>query len=143
MTHPKELPPVTLTADKIAIIRGKGHFYAATKEQGMKVLLGDPASHGGTGQVGWTKPTYYAHGYLAIFNTQGARWEIEEKFFDPNTGEQIGGIRTRYVSTLESDAARNPTNLVDRNPGTYISIRNPHPDQVLIDADKDFGGGES
>lgn len=141
MPHPKDMDPVTLPPEKIAIIRGQGHFYAATREQSRKVLLGNPDQHQGQGERGWTKPTYYVYGYRAIFNTRGARWTIQERFFDPDTGAQIGGIRNRTVSTLQAGPDGQPSHIVDRLPGTYISIQNPYPDAVLIDADKDFDGG--
>lgn len=141
MTHPKDLPPAPLPPEKVQAIKAKGHYYAATREEGRKVVLGTPGQHDGHGATGWTKPTYYAYGYRAIFNTRGARWSIEERFFDPATGEQLGETVTRIVSTLVTGPDGQPTNIVDRKPGTYISIRNPYPDDVLIDADKDFGGG--
>jgi hypothetical protein len=141
MPHPRDISPIFLPPAKIAIIRGQGHCYAATREQGRKVLLGNPDRHQGRGETGWTKPTYYAYGYRAIFNTLGAYWTIQERSFDPNTGLQIGGIRDVTVSTLLPGPNGGPSNIVVRPPGTYISIQNPFPDDVLIDADKDFDGG--
>jgi hypothetical protein len=141
MTHPKDMTPIFLPPGKIAIIRGQGHFYAGTRAQGRKVLLGNPDRHQGMGEIGWTKPTYYAYGYQAIFNTLGAFWTIQERYFDPDTGAQIGGVRDRTISTLQAGPDGQPSHIVDRPPGTYISIHNPYPDDVLIDADKDFDGG--
>lgn len=129
MIHPKGMPPVFLTPAEEAAVKQAGHFYARGRQAPRKVSLG--GQNGG----GWTPPTYYSNGYMAIFNVSGAIWTIEERHFDKATGAQIGETQTR---TLRDDIDPR-TDLVRREPGTYISIRAPLDITYAIDADKDTG----
>lgn len=134
--HPKDLPPKPLTKEQQKVITDAGHYYAGTKAEGRKILLGDPLTYGPDYKINWTKPTYYAHGYRIIYKVQGAAVvTLQERKFDVKTGKQIGHDTLRLMRD-------NETKVVDRLPGTYISVFNPYPSTQAVEGDKDFGGGE-
>lgn len=135
--HPADMAEKPLTLQQQQIVRAAGHFYAGTKGQGRKILLGDPGTYGPGYVNEWTKPTYYVHGYRIRYKVLGGDVvTLRIRTFDPNTGTQIGPDK-------DYEMLDNASKVVDRPPGTYVSVFNPYPTTQSVEGDKDFGGGDT
>ncbi|MCC6719812.1 MAG: hypothetical protein IT555_18180 [Acetobacteraceae bacterium] len=80
----------------------------------------------------WTAPTYYEIGYTAKFigALGGQDVTIRERHFDPQTHLQISEA-PRVIKEQNNEY------VIDRPPGTYISVQNAS--GFPLDGDKDSG----
>ncbi|MEI6162083.1 MAG: hypothetical protein WCP77_19790 [Roseococcus sp.] len=132
--HPADMEPKPLSKEEQAAITAAGHLCIAERGEGVTILLGDPTTYGKNYTNKWTRPAYYVYGYRIRYKVLGGtKIVLQERKYNTSTGEVISD----KFRLMHDDSSK----IVDRPPGTYVSVFNPYPTTQSIEGDKDFGGG--